>query len=418
MSEQVPQPQSPRQETLLAVASFLVIFSFSTVDSAISPLVQVLKGFFEVAEPRVLYLISLCTLGTVSGIIVGPALTASFPIRSLLLLSGAGLSGGLCLFLLSDRFLPALAARGLFGLSSGLFASCMWWVTFYGVSRSGSEKMITVLMSARPLATALGVPLTGMLAGVWFWKFSFWAFFGLLGLGVLLLVGLSHAMKNSHLEPFSPGKVLRDYQTAFRIPFATAYYLGFTLNRMCYFGFYVLAGIWFHRHYGASLGDISRALLLIGLAEAGVNFFVPVIRRHIGHRTAFHGCLWCSILLFPLFIHGSCSYPLALGLITIFMMLDRIYCMSLVITLPEMFPGAQNKTVFGSLNTLTAWAALTLISLLAGRFLDSWGLPAMQHLLWALFFVGSLLLIYVQQKTVGAVSPVSRTPEAGNSGAS
>ncbi len=391
-------------ETFLAIASFLVIFAFSTVDSSVSPLVQVLSDYFKVGEARTLYLVTACTSGTVLGILLGPALTASCRIIRLLNTSVLCLIVGHALFLLAETFTAALAARFLFGLASGLFASCMWWITFYGVSREGREKMIMVLMSARPLATALGVPLVGMIADFWTWKPALWGCFLLLSGAAAFMALYARRLAQESLDPFSPGKVVADYLNALKIPQAAWYYVGFTLNRMCYFGFYVLAGIWFHRHYGTSLADVSRALLLIGVAEAAASFVVPAIRRWIGHRLAFHGCLWLSLGLFPLFIFGGANYALTLAMITVFMILDRVYCMSLVVTLPDMFPTAPNRTVFGSLNTLTAWAALTAVSFLQGRFLDAWGLEVMQAILCAVLIIGSLMLIKVQNLTIGAGS--------------
>lgn len=405
---------------LVVLSSFLLIFGFSTIDSAISPMVAELARHFNVMMNSVLLLISWATIGTVIGVLLGPALTTRFRVPSLLAAATVGLLAGLFVFLSTDSLMLAQLSRLVFGLSSGTIAACMWWITFYGVPKSHYQAMMAVLMSARPLATALGVPLVGMLtahalssssvlpaeitpgsaAPALSWQFSFWLFGAVMAVSGVVLVLSLRSSDREEKKPLSLDRMIMEYIKAFEVPLAAQYYIGFTINRMCYFGFYSVSGIWFITHYGLNLTSISKALFAIGLGEAVVNFIVPAIRNRLGHSLTFTGSLVASGLVFPLFIGGSLPYGAALFLITLFMILDRIYCMAMVITLPEMFPQAQNKTVFGSLNTLTAWAGLTAIAWLQGHFLHLVGLAAIQYLLFACFVVGSLMLYRVQAHTV------------------
>jgi len=409
---------------LVVVSSFLLIFGFSTIDSAISPMVAELSRHFGVVMNRVLLLISWATIGTVTGVLLGPALTTRFRVPNLLAAATFGLLAGLAVFLSTNSMMLAQLARLVFGLSSGTIAACMWWITFYGVPKSHYQAMMAVLMSARPLATALGVPLVGMLtahavsrrsvlpaevspdaaAPVLSWQYSFWLFGAIMAVAGIALVLSLRSSDSEEKKPLSVGGMLMDYVKAFRIPKAAEYYIGFTINRMCYFGFYCVAGIWFITHYGLDLASISKALFAIGLGEAVINFIVPAIRNRLGHALTFTGSLVASGVIFPVFITGGLPYGAALFLITLFMILDRIYCMAMVITLPEMFPQAQNKTVFGSLNTLTAWAGLTAIAWLQGMFLNLVGLAAVQYLLIGCYVVGSVMLYRVQASTVLAAT--------------
>jgi predicted MFS family arabinose efflux permease len=393
------------KESGIVVASFLVIFAFSSVDSSISPMVKELNAHFQVPLDRVLLLISSCTIGTVFGVLVGPAVTASFSVTRLLQLCTLGLFSGLIGFLLADQFVFAQLSRLLFGISSGFLASCMWWLTFYGVEKSHYPAMIAVLMSARPLATALGVPLAGIMASTWGWKSPFWLFAASIALGGVFLTWSLRGRPEGEKQPFSLRRIAADYQTAFRIPYAAAYYAGFTINRMCYFGFYSFSGIWFIHHFQLSLAEISTCLFCIGVVEAVVNFLVPRLLKIVSHRRLFEGSLIVSGIVFPICISGHFSLGATVAMLTLFMLCDRLYCMAMVITIPEMFPDAQNKTVFGSLNTLTAWGGLTLIAWIQGHYLTAMGVPMMQHLLTLCFFVGSALLYYVQYSTVLAPSP-------------
>ncbi|HOY67144.1 MAG TPA: MFS transporter [Candidatus Ozemobacteraceae bacterium] len=415
---------------LVVLASFLLIFGFSTVDSAISPLVRELSRHFGVVLNRVLLLISWATIGTVAGVLLGPALTTRFRVPTLLGAASAGLLAGLAVFLTTDSLAVAQGSRLVFGFSSGTIAACMWWITFYGVPKSHYQAMMAVLMSARPLATALGVPLIGLITAAGMsatplaaeavpgspapslsWQGSFWLFGAIMAASGIVLTLALRSSDGEAKQPLSVGRMIRDYIEAFRLPMAAEYYIGFTINRMCYFGFYAVSGIWFITHYNLQLAEISRALFAIGLGEAVINFVVPAIRNRLGHALTFTGSLVVSGIIFPVFIMGGLPYAAALALITLFMILDRIYCMAMVITLPEMFPQAQNKTVFGSLNTLTAWAGLTAIAWLQGSFLDLIGLTAVQLLLIACYVIGSLMLYRVQHRTVLAPArPLTGAP--------
>lgn len=392
----------------LVVMSFALIFAFSTVDSAVAPLVHPVSRQFGVTPERALYLISWCTAGTVGGVLVGPALTASFPVARLLAAGVGGLLIGLAGFLGTADFGLALACRLVGGSAAGLLASCLWWLTFYGVSRPFYQAMMTVLMSARPLATAIGVPLAAVGAARLTWQAPFWGGFAAILAAGGLLAWLMGTRPDGEKKPFALGAIVADYGAALRVPLAMPYYLGFTVNRMCYFGFYALSGIWFAGHYGVTGEALALALFVIGLAEAAVNFVVPGLVRRWGHGPAFLGSLAGSGVLLPVFLSGRLEYGWALAAITVFMMLDRVYCMAVVLTIPRMFPQAQNMTVFGSLNTLTAWAGLSLASWLEGRYLPTAGLPAVEFGLLTCFLAGSGLILYVQWRTV-----LGRSPEAG-----
>jgi len=169
---------------------------------------------------------------------------------------------------------------------------------------------------------------------------------------------------------------------------------------MAYFGFYCFCGIWFDRHYGMDIKSISLALLIIGLAEALVNFSTAKIIKLFGHKATFIGSLAASAVLLPAFIYGKLPAAAAVAVIAVFMLLDRIYSMALVITIPQMFPSAGDKTAFGSLNTLTAWGAMMIISWLQGKMLEPFGITAVETLILVCFFAGAAMLYTVQKRTV------------------
>lgn len=389
------------KERLAVALSFALIFAFSAVDNAVSPMVAQIAASYSVNMEAVLWFISACTSGTVLGVFLGPWLVARLGPLRLLTAATVLLAAAQAVFLLGSAQAAGLAARFAAGFCTGSIASVMWWLTFHGVSKKYYPAMIAVLMSARPLATAIGVPLAGLLAWESSWQLPYWLMAGLMAASGL---GLAKVFPAGDGQAPAAG-LLEGYRRALSVPYAAQYYAGFTINRMCYFGFYAVAGIWFIEHYGLNLKAMSLALLVIGLAEALINFVVPRIIKRFGHWPTLNASLAGSLVSLLLFIWGGLELRAAVAAITVFMLLDRVYSMALVITIPEMFPATGDKTAFGSLNTLTAWGGLSLVSALAGRLIPLAGLRSVEVLLVAAFTIGTGLLYYVQARTVPKNKP-------------
>lgn len=388
------------RERLAILFAFVLIFSFNALDNAIAPLVKPISESFGVPDQRALWLISVCTGGTVVGLLVGPALVAVVRTRTLLLTVLLAMAAAQVAFPLAPSFGLALVARAVSGFAAGLVATVMWRLTYHGVSPENYPTMVAVLMSARPLATALGVPAAGLLAWKVDWHTPVWVIAGLTTVSGLLLCLVFPARAED--VPTEKRSMLEPFRRALAVPYALPYYVGMTVNRMAYFGFYALCGLWFADHYGLDLKDISLALLVIGLAEAVVNFSTARILQVFGHKRTFLVSLAVSGVVLPLFLFAEFGLSVAIPLIALFMLLDRVYSMALVMTIPQMFPSTGDKTTFGSLNTLTAWGAMMLISWFQGQFLGTLGMTGVEWVLILCFVVGSALLYHVQARTVFA----------------
>lgn len=386
------------REKLAIAFSFIFIFAFNSIDNAIAPLVKPISLTFSITSEKALWFISVCTGGTVAGLLIGPALLGLVRARKLLLWALITMAATQALFALAASFEAALLFRSLSGFAAGLVATVMWRLAFHGVSKENFPAMIAVLMSARPLATALGVPLAGLLAWKISWQTPVWGIAALTTLSGLVLY-LFFPEGADEAAPPKTG-IVAPYLKALAVPHALLYYSGMTINRMAYFGFYAFCGIWFERHYGLDLKSISVALLIIGLAEALINFSTGRIIKRFGHRPVFTVSLAASGALLPLFIFGKAGLAAAVAMITAFMLLDRIYSMALVISIPQMFPATGDRTVFGSLNTLTAWGAMMLISWFQGQFLGPLGIKRIELSLVLCFLCGSAMLYTVQKRTV------------------
>ncbi len=410
-------------ERVVVVLAFILIFAFNSIDNAISPMADVIGQSFNIPAHTALLFISFCTGGTVAGLIFGPSLVSAFKSSKLLFWCTLLLALTQAAFAFSSSFELGLVWRALSGLGAGFVASIMWSLTFHGVSKAYFPAMIAVLMSARPLATAVGVPLAGWLTVDFNWRVPI-LIIALLtaasGLALAWFYPTEH--KNEGEQPsdqpqeekasplcqnltfrslFSVCKaIVEPYKKALAVPHAITYYVGSTINRMAYFGFYSLCGLWFPYHYKLDLKEVSLALLIIGLADCLINFFTNSIMKRFGHRPTFLVSIILSLVLLPIFIYGKLNITAAVAAIAIFMTLDRIYSMALVISVPDMFPSVGDKTAFGSLNTFTAWGAMSIIAALQGVFTERLGMTAMETLLIICFIIGGAMITYIQWKTV------------------
>jgi predicted MFS family arabinose efflux permease len=390
------------KDKIVIISSLLFIIAFNAVDCSISPLVEPLHSHFGISIQKVLWFISWGTLGILAGLIIGPGLAKTIQPRILILANTIIMSLSIAGFLLSENFMQALAFRFVFGFSAGLTASMMWWVAFYGVKKTFYQAMIAVLMSGRALSVAFGVPFAGIAVKHGGWTAPFWAFnLLLIASGIILSITL----KNDETTggKFCLISLIRDYINALRLKYGILFYSGFMINRICYFGIYSIAGIWFINHYNLKTESITGAFFYIGLGEALINFFVPWLIKRLGYGFMFLSSVFMSGAALMLFIGGNLPLAAAIGFMTLFVIFDRIYCMAVVITIPDMFPDSGNKTVFGTLNTLTSWTGLALISWFAGKYMETLGLDVIQAAITVCFIVGAGMIIFVQQKTVLAL---------------
>lgn len=376
-------------------ASFLFIFFFSSVDNSVSPMIKEISDWYLINPEKALLFISVCSMAVIPGLLAGPWLIAVFSPQRALLFSGILLSVSAFLFSFFSSFHAGLAARIFAGFASGTAASVMWWLAYHGVEKKHMGFMLATLMSARPLATAIGVPLAGLLAFSLDWRYPVW------GLGFLIMFsGLWLYFSFPRGDGSRPEKkIFSGYLSALRTPYAPLFYSGFFLNRMCYFGFYAFCGLWFRKHYGLDLRSISIYLFFIGLGEAFINFFSAALVSRFGWMKTFLWPYMLSLVLLPFFIFGKMQIRLAVFLIFFFMLLDRVYSMALVIRIPAMFSSSGDKTAFGSLNTLSAWLAGSAVSALFSRLISERGLFPAEISLIFFFAAGFSLIFYCLKKT-------------------
>ena len=382
----------------LVISAFMIVFAFGTVDHAISPMVEVLQSVFAVQEQRVLWLISYCTLGIVLGLFVGPQLLKTYKIKNILYWAIFMQIAGLAVFVTVKIFYISLAARFIFGLGSGLISTILWWIVYEAVDKNFYTPMITVLTASRPMAVAAGVPL--VMYGT---KHLGWAAaFALIGI-ILFLFCFSFAWAlpadNKSKTGFTLKNIVLTYAAAFKTPLLKNFFAAMFVNRLCYFGFYSMLGIWFAHKYGLTAVQMAKPLMVIGICETAINFIVPKLMK-IGQKKLFYAALLINTAVFGVFIWGLLPIWTAIFFIGIFAMTDRIYNMLLLMFIPKIFPAAQDKTTIGSLVTLVSWTSLAVISYAQGAFLGILGINVFAIILLAALPLGFILYLKVLKQTV------------------
>lgn len=389
----------------LVAASFVVVFAFSTIDHAISPLVEWLGAFFGTGPERTLWLISTCTAGIVLGLFIGPQCLKTTSVSRVLWTSLVMMAGGIWAFVSVPCFAASLVIRFIFGLGAGLFSTILWWLTFEAIHKRFYIPMITVLAAARPMAVAAGVPLV-LYGGTHLnWRISF-AIMGVLIVLFCVLFAWAQPSDRKEKLPFTLKALAATYITAWKTPYLPAFFTAMFINRFCYFGFYSMLGLWFIGHYHLSTSQLAQPLMAIGICETVINFVVPVLMK-IGQKKLFYLSVALNTLFFAIFAWGMFPLGITIAFIGLFAMTDRIYGMLLMVFIPQIFPHSKDRTTIGSLVTLVSWASLMLISWLEGSFLQYIGLQTMSALLLVCLSAGFVLYLRMLHKTV--FSPVQKS---------
>ncbi len=384
----------------LVVSSFAVVFAFSTVDHAISPLVEWLQEFFGVAAVNILWLISSCTAGIVVGLFVGPQFIKSVRISRAVWLSLLMMAGGVWAFVATPSFALSLAVRFVFGLGAGLFSTVLWWLAYESIDRRFYTPMITVLTAARPMAVAAGVPLV-MYGGQYIsWRWSF-AALGVITVLFCLAFLWASPTDNAVKHPFTPKALLQRYRAAWNTPRLKTFFSAMFINRLCYFGFYSMLGLWFIGYYDLKTVEIARPLMAIGICETLINFVVPFLLK-VGAKKLFYVSVLGNAAAFAVFAWGVLPLWWAIVFIGLFAMTDRIYNMLLLLFIPKVFDSSKDRTTIGSLVTLVSWAALMAVSWLEGALLNVVGLNGTAAFLLVALIAGTALYIKVLKRTVFA----------------
>jgi len=382
----------------LVISAFMIVFAFSTVDHAISPMVDVLRGVYGILEARVLWLISYCTAGIVLGLFLGPQLLKTFKIKKVFFCAVLMQLTGLFIFTGVKIFWLALAVRFLFGLGSGIISTVLWWLTYEAVEKSFYTPMITVLTASRPMAVAAGVPLV-----MYGSRHMGWAGAFALSGAILFIFCFSFAWAlpndNKNKSAFTLKNVILNYSAALRIPHAKKFFAAMFVNRICYFGFYSMLGIWFIHKYNLTTAQMAKPLMVIGICETAINFIVPFIMK-IGQKKLFYASLALNAVVFGVFIWGFMPLWQSIVFMAFFAMTDRIYNMLLLMFIPKVFPSSNDKTTIGSMVTLVSWTSLAFVSYMQGSCLDGLGVNAFAAILIVALLGGFVLYMPVLQKTV------------------
>ncbi len=382
----------------LVIAAFVIVFAFSTVDHAISPMVEVLKSAFGVDQEKALWFITACTAGILAGLFTGPFFIRSYKAWPVSAASAAMMAAGLGGFIGTGDFCVGLVFRFIFGLGAGFVSTVLWWLAYESIDKKFYTPMITVLTASRPMAVAAGVPLVLYGSSFCGWQTAFGAAGILIVLAMIFFIWASPKYEKQTVAlNFSSAAGV--YADMLRTPFLKTFFAAMFINRLCYFGFYSMLGIWFIDRYGFSTEGLAKPLMIIGICETAINFIVPFLMK-AGPKKLFYVSVAGNSLFFVLFIWGILPVWWAVFMIGLFAMTDRIYNMLLLIFIPDIFKNAQDRTVIGSTVTLVSWGSLAVISWLEGALLSKTGISAFSFMLTAALIIGIILYIKVLKRTV------------------
>lgn len=366
-----------KREWFIVSVSFIFIFTFATLDSAIAPLVKEFHLYYDVSMPMVLELISYCTFGIVIGTFIGPLFVAHMKIRTLLNSTVLLLAIGSLGFLLTHSFTTALVVRLLLGIAIGVSASLLWWITYDGMTTQKSiDSMLVVMLSARPVAISLGVPLVAYIGAKSNAQFPLFFFAFCLIASGLLLGNIKYkrpGVVSSSKPKVSIHSLVSEYTNVFKIPFARTYYLSTFLNSFGSFGFYSLGGIWFIEHYKLSTEQISLMFLIMGASEVAATFISPKILKTSKLSFTLKFVFSAAALAFFIYIGGHLPLYAALFFIFIFIVLNRVQIFAMMKFLPQIFNDYKNKSTLGSLATLFSWLGFAAVSGMQARIIPHVG---------------------------------------------
>lgn len=407
------QQKIASKDFVLVVISFLTIFIFVTIDNVISPLIEIFHQYYSVSMPEVLRLVSSCTFGIVLGTFCGPIIIRHFKIFKTYLLTVVSFAIFLLLFLYLQNFNLALVARFFLGISSGLFASCFWWITFHGVSSKPSkDAMISVMIAARPVAISLGVPLLVATA----LPPSSWQL-GFLGYGIVLVLINFYFLKMiikknifPHSSPppssvsFSSGNrdlknnLFEDYFLAIRSKNFSAFYGAAFLTSIAYFGFYSISGYWFLSAFDLGTSFLSALFLYVGAGEVLATFLAPFLNRKFS-TSATSTTVLClttivvGLLSYVLFASNYFSLWITVVGISIFLISNRVYVFLMMSKVPSLFPDHPNKSTLASLITLISWLAFAFVSYLQSYMAQIFTLRIIGFFMFGCLLIGFMLSI-------------------------
>ena len=382
----------------LVIAAFVIVFAFSTVDHAISPMVEILKSAFGVDQEKALWFITSCTAGILAGLFSGPFFIRSYKAWPVSAASAVMMAAGLAGFIGTGDFAAGLVFRFIFGLGAGFVSTVLWWLAYESIDKKFYTPMITVLTASRPMAVAAGVPLVLYGSSFLGWQMSFGAA-GILIVSAMIFFIWASPKYSKGTVPLNFSSAAGVYSDMLRTPFLKTFFTAMFINRLCYFGFYSMLGIWFIDRYGFTTEGLAKPLMIIGICETAINFIVPFLMK-AGPKKLFYVSAAANTVFFALFIWGILPVWWAVLMIGLFAMTDRIYNMLLLIFIPDIFKNAQDRTVIGSTVTLVSWGSLAAISWLEGALLSKAGISAFSLMLTAALIIGIILYIKVLKRTI------------------
>lgn len=183
------------------VALFIAAFAFGTTEFVIAGLLPQVAEGLAISIPQAGYLVTGYALGIAIGGPLMTVLTGSVPRRTLLVALAIVFTVGQVACALAPGFASMLAVRVAIALAHGVFFGVAMVVAVQLVAEEKRGMAVAFVLAGLTVSNIVGVPIGAAIGGLFGWRATFWAMFGLGVLATLAMIALLPASPATAARP-------------------------------------------------------------------------------------------------------------------------------------------------------------------------------------------------------------------------
>ncbi len=290
----------PMPDWLIIMLTGCTFFSVVVMNYIISPTLPAIARQYSVSITDAGQLVTVYgLLFAVSALVLGSASAAFGKKRSMMAALALVAVATICTGL-APTFATMIIFRGVSGLAAAVVQSLNWAILADAVPYERRGRATGWVMQAGTLALLGGVPLGGILAGAFNWRFIF---FGAGAFAFLIIAVLQASLLSSDTTGTASGLLTKTI-TAVRSLLARSaprYALAISLLIwVAMFGFYTYLGAWLEGTFGLNEAQIGQATLALGVGYAMGGYTGGRLSERIGREPVILGGLLIMIAAFLL----------------------------------------------------------------------------------------------------------------------
>ncbi len=183
------------------IALFIAAFAFGTTEFVIAGLLPQVAEGLAVTIPQAGYLVTGYALGIAIGGPLMTILTGAVPRRTLLIALALAFTAGQAACALAPGFASMLAARVFISVAHGVFFGVAMVVAVQLVSEEKRGMAVAFVLAGLSVSTVIGVPAGAAVGGMFGWRATFWAMFGLGIVAAIAMIALLPATRRKDAPP-------------------------------------------------------------------------------------------------------------------------------------------------------------------------------------------------------------------------